>query len=114
MYTLQTPHISGSCEFLIIALACFSLSVIAFFVFFFRKKCAALNLAQEHYRSLAESAFEGIVLSRNGVVTDCNERVLEITGYTREQLCGQSIYNIFPEEYHELVRRNIATGYSDP
>lgn len=68
----------------------------------------------EHYRNLAEATFEGILLSRDGIICDCNERVTELSGYSREELLGRPLYDLFTEEFYGTIRENISTGYDRP
>ncbi len=68
----------------------------------------------DHYQNLAEASFEGILLSRDGIICDCNNRAAELSGYTRQELLGRSIYDLFGTGSHETVRTNIVTGYDQP
>ncbi len=69
---------------------------------------------EEHFRNLAEASFEAIVLSRDGVVCDCNERALELSGYNRDELLGQPLYNLFDYRYHELIHQHVSSGFEHP
>jgi PAS domain S-box-containing protein len=73
---------------------------------------AALKASEEHYARLADAAFEGLVLSENGVIVDANARLAEMLGYAREELIGLAIERIVAPESRDLVRRRIQTGYS--
>ena len=68
----------------------------------------------EHYRNLAEATFEGILLSKDGIICDCNQRAAELCGYTRQELLGRSLYDLFAEPYHATIREKISTGYDHP
>ncbi len=48
------------------------------------------------YRTAFDLAPIGLVLSRNRLIVDCNRRVLEMFGVTREQLVGQSFEVLYP------------------
>jgi len=72
------------------------------------------RIDEEHYRNLAEASFEGIILSANGQVYDCNDRATELTGYPREELVGCSLYTLFSAEFRQTVRDNIARDYDQP
>lgn len=75
---------------------------------------ARLRVSQDHYRNLAEATFDGVLLSRDGVIFDCNEQAAELTGYRSEELMHSSIYALFSVQDRETVRRNIASGYTLP
>lgn len=49
----------------------------------------------------------GLVLSRNRTMVDCNQRVCEMFGATREQLVGQSFQILYPsaDEYERTGAR---------
>lgn len=72
------------------------------------------RIEEEHYRNLAEATFEGIILSADGQVFDCNDRAVAITGYPRDELIGQSLYRLFAAEFHQTVRDNIARDFGQP
>lgn len=72
------------------------------------------RVGEEHYRNLAEASFEAIVLSADGVIYDCNDRAVEMTGYLRGELIGSSIYDLFAPEYRQTVCENIASAYEQP
>lgn len=72
------------------------------------------RIDEEHYRNLAEATFEGIVLSVDGQIYDCNDRATELTGYSRQELLGRSLYTLFSAEFHQTVRDNIARDYDQP
>ena len=48
------------------------------------------------YRLAFDLAPIGLVLSRNRTMVDCNQRVCEMFGATREQLVGQSFQILYP------------------
>jgi PAS domain S-box-containing protein len=48
------------------------------------------------YRTAFDLAPIGLVLSRNRLIVDCNQRVLEMFGVAREQLVGQSFEVLYP------------------
>ncbi|MGD9849476.1 MAG: diguanylate cyclase [Desulfuromonas sp.] len=89
--------------------------VVVFMVLFvnrhFNKKH---RVGEEHYRNLADASFEGVILSADGVICDCNDRATELTGYPRDELVGCSLYTLFPAEFHQQVRDNIAQDYDQP
>ncbi|NJD38731.1 MAG: PAS domain S-box protein [Geobacter sp.] len=79
----------------------------------FRARCS-LGLREEHFRNLAEASFEAIVLSRDGIVVDCNERAEQLSGYARQDLLGRPLLDLFTFGHHATIRKNIATGYDRP
>ncbi len=72
------------------------------------------------YRLAFEHAPVGMVLSRQRVMVDCNARLCEMFGATREQLVGQSFRLLYPSvaEYERIGRRmlpalNASGRYAD-
>jgi PAS domain S-box-containing protein len=63
------------------------------------------------YRIAFELAPIGLVLSERRAIVDCNERVLQIFGATREQLIGQSFAVMYPSaaEFERTGARIVAS-----
>ncbi len=61
------------------------------------------------YRLAFELAPVGLVLSRNRIIQDCNQRVCEMFGAQREQLIGQSFRILYPsaDEYERMGERLV-------
>jgi len=59
------------------------------------------------YRLAFDLAPIGLVLSRNRAMVDCNQRLCEMFGATREQLVGQSFQLLYPsaDEYERTGAR---------
>lgn len=59
------------------------------------------------YRLAFDLAPVGMVLSRNRTMVDCNQRLCEMFGATREQLKGQSFQLLYPsaDEYERMGQR---------
>lgn len=59
------------------------------------------------YRLAFDMAPIGLVLSRNRTIVDCNQRVCEMFGASREQLTGQSFQVLYPsaDEYERTGAR---------
>lgn len=72
------------------------------------------------YRLAFEMAPVGLVISRNRIMVDCNQRVCEMFGTSRELLVGQSFLLLYPsaDEYERQGARmapilNAKGFYSD-
>lgn len=78
-----------------------------------------LNEAARRYNELIEGSRDGWVESDiKGIIIDCNSVFLEMAGYEREELIGQSFEVITPEKYYNyekhIVREQVLKrGYSD-
>ena len=47
--------------------------------------------SEERHRFFTTSAFEGIVIHKNGIIIDCNESITRMTGYSKEELIGNNL-----------------------
>ncbi|HYP99583.1 MAG TPA: PAS domain S-box protein [Polyangiaceae bacterium] len=62
---------------------------------------------RERLALLSSASFEGLVFHVDGVVFDVNQRMLEITGFDREELLGDQLLQrcVDPADLPEVVRR---------
>jgi len=63
----------------------------------------AMRESEERFRLLSEAAFEGVVISEQGKVVDCNEDIAGMLGYTREEMIGKPVLDFVAREDAELV-----------
>ena len=63
------------------------------------------------YRVAFDLAPIGLVISRNRLMVDCNQQVLEMFGATREQFIGQSFEVLYPthDEFERTGARIVAS-----
>jgi len=58
-----------------------------------------LKESEEQLKAIFEQAADGILIGRNdGVITDANRRIAELSGYSREELIGSNIAGLFVPE----------------
>ncbi|HJQ18989.1 MAG TPA: ATP-binding protein [Gemmatimonadaceae bacterium] len=69
-----------------------------------------LREREARLRAIIDVAFDGIVISVNGVVVEVTDRVLEHSGYARDDMIGKPVTDFIAEEYREVVRQRQATG----
>lgn len=76
----------------------------------------ALRNSEERYRLLIDSMQEGMmVFSENGRITYVNDKMIEITGYSRDTLLDESVVRLLAREARETViqeMRHIQQGES--
>ena len=76
-----------------------------------RKKAEEAVQESEHrFRTLAEASFEGIGLSKQGVLLDLNDQLAQMLGYQREELLGTLVMNCVAPEHRELVAGFMRSG----
>ena len=50
----------------------------------------ALKESEDRYRKLSDLAIEGIVIHKNGIALECNQRFIDMSGYSREEIIGNN------------------------
>lgn len=69
-----------------------------------QERTSALQASEEKYRALIEFAPDPVVIvDTDGVITLTNKRAEETFGYERQELIGQSIEILLPEQIRELL-----------
>ena len=63
----------------------------------------ALRESEERFRLLSEAAFEGIGISEDGKIVDCNEDLATMLGYRREEMIGRPVLDFVSPEHADLV-----------
>jgi two-component system cell cycle sensor histidine kinase/response regulator CckA len=74
---------------------------------------AALEESEARFRKLSEASFDGIAVSRDGLVLDVNEGLLTMFGYTRAEAIGKPITAFCAPESAAMVEaraRNHVEG----
>jgi PAS domain S-box-containing protein len=80
-----------------------------------RKHTEEVVRESEHrFRTLAEASFEGIGLSKQGVLLDLNDQLAQMLGYRREELLGTSVTNYVAPEHRELVAGFMKDNRQEP
>lgn len=70
----------------------------------------ALRESEERFRTLADAAFEGIAITENGRMVDCNDRLLNMLGLPREQVLGRDASEWFASESTAQVERRMRSA----
>ncbi|MBK6294663.1 MAG: diguanylate cyclase [Rhodoferax sp.] len=74
----------------------------------------ALRDSEERMRKLAEATTEGIVFHNQGVVTDANEAMQRMLGYSLDELVGRRILDFVPETWRQTVIDYMAGSLEEP
>lgn len=75
---------------------------------------AELRDSEERFRALSDAAFEGIIISREGVILDVNRAALDLTGYTHSELVGKPLLETIAPEYRDAVARHVRESSVEP
>jgi PAS domain S-box-containing protein len=65
----------------------------------------ALHFSEERFRTLATVSHEGIVFSKENIITDCNDQFAQLFGYhTSNQVKGKNLYEfITPHDLQRII-----------
>ena len=73
-----------------------------------QKAQEALRESEERFRMLIETMQEGLgVLDDNGIITYVNNRICEMSGYSKEEVIGRAATDFVDESYLELLHEQI-------
>ena len=75
----------------------------------------AMRESEERLRKFSEATQVGIVFHEDGIVTDCNDALLRLTGYKYDELVGSQIIQYVAPEHREaaldVVRKQLEHPY---
>ena len=63
----------------------------------------ALKASEEKYSTLVEESTDGILILRDRKIEFANQQILEMSGYSQNELLGKSFPELFAPEYKELL-----------
>ncbi len=71
--------------------------------------------SETKYKFLSDITFEGILVHNKGVIIDVNKALLELSGYSKEELIGKNIIELMAEEqYKDMIYSNIKNNCNKP
>jgi PAS domain S-box-containing protein len=73
----------------------------------------AIRDSEERMRKFAAATNEGIFFHKSGVLTDVNEALLAITGYTRGEMIGRNTLEFVPPEWQREVTEYMRAERED-
>lgn len=74
----------------------------------------ALHEAEDRFRFLSESTFEGLVIHEQGRIIDANHALATIYGYEHHEMIGLSVLDLATPESHDMIRHNLQIGHDRP
>ena len=74
----------------------------------------AVRESELRLRKFAEASNQGIVFHEDGVITDCNDAILRMTGLAHEQLVGSNVIDHVAPERREEALENMRRGHERP
>ncbi len=74
-----------------------------------------LEDSEDRFRKLSNLTFEGIIIHHNGIVTEANDSISRITGYSYNELINSNIISLIVlEKYLPVVKQNMQLDYAPP
>jgi PAS domain S-box-containing protein len=73
----------------------------------FRKNINKLTISEKRFKMLAESAFEGIFITENGIITDVNNQSCQMFGYSENEFFNIVFDDLFPENERPVLEKLI-------
>ena len=73
-----------------------------------------LRESEYKYRTLSDASFEGIIISRKGVIIDANTAMTDMFGYHSDELIGMNSVDLIETNTKYEVEENISTDYEKP
>ncbi|OJU05508.1 MAG: GGDEF domain-containing protein, partial [Acidovorax sp. 65-7] len=70
--------------------------------------------SEERMRKFTEATDEAIVFHRDGLITDGNEALTRLTGYSLQEVTGLSIFNFISPEWRATALEYARSGREDP
>lgn len=75
----------------------------------------ALAESEDRYRKLSDLSFEGIVIHKDGIAVDCNERLLSMAGYSRDDIIGNNAIKLLADnDSLDQIFKNIQANETAP
>jgi len=73
----------------------------------------ALKESEEVFRTLAETVAAGIYIYRNSKFVYVNPVAERLTGYSRRELLGMTLFDLIHPEFHEAIKERISSRQKD-
>lgn len=77
-------------------------------------RTAELEQTQNRFRQLVDATFEGIVVSKNGIIIDVNHQIAVMLNYELSEIIGMSVLDCVAPESRSWVASRIVNGIEGP
>ena len=65
------------------------------------------------FRLLMEAAYDGVLITRDGVILAASKALIEASGYSAEELVGRPVTDFVAEEFRAAIRQRQLDGVTD-
>ncbi len=73
-----------------------------------------LSESEQRFKILHDASFGGLIIHDQGRILDCNQALLDITGFTMDEIIGSISLKLISPDYRDIVRDKIQSGYEKP
>jgi PAS domain S-box-containing protein len=73
-----------------------------------------LRESERRFRKIADATVEGLLMHREGIIQEVNASACALSGYTRQELIGKDIMDLFAPESRELVTERRLSRSEEP
>lgn len=77
------------------------------------RQARQLEEERERYRDLFNAGFETLVVHQDGVILDVNPAAEEMFGYSRDEMLGCHVSEVFAPESREIASQHYLTGSTE-
>jgi len=74
----------------------------------------ALIENQDRFRIMYQASFEGLGIHEERIILEANEALAKMTGHNFSDLTGMNVMKLISSEWHDVMERNIQSGYEKP
>jgi PAS domain S-box-containing protein len=73
-----------------------------------------LRESESRIRALVDAAFEGLCISVDGRIVDCNGALADLFGYRVDELIGTSVFDLATPDMRAMVMDRVQSGSTEP
>ncbi|MCF8242902.1 MAG: PAS domain S-box protein, partial [Melioribacteraceae bacterium] len=73
-----------------------------------------LEISENKNRALSEATSEALLFSVNGFCIECNAAAIKMSGYSHDDLIGNSNTMFIAQDYKKIVEEKLVSGYDKP
>jgi PAS domain S-box-containing protein len=70
----------------------------------------ALRRSEEKFRTLSQAAFDGIIVAKDGVITETNDATSAMFGYSRQEVVGRGVSDLTTAAMRGTVDAHLSAG----
>ena len=79
-----------------------------------KKAERALIESEKRFKNLSELTFEGIIFHSNSITIDCNDSLINLFGYSRDEIIGENVIKLIYPDDQPIAVQNIQKKVADP